>query len=366
VQRSSSREGSLNIEGTIGAESSSVPDLIEARLITGNSERTSLSSWQHLSLKSATRAFRGEISAPAGGWYRLEVRALQQDGQLGRTTVEHVGIGEIFVIAGQSNAANYGAERQKPSTGLVVAFDGAKWRIANDPQPGAGGSGGSFMPAFGDAIAKSLHVPVGIVALGIGSTSVREWLPSGVAFTNPPAITRNVASIGAGKWQARGQIFTNFTARLKALGLRGFRAVLWHQGESDANQSDATRTLSGQLYQDYLTALILDCRKEIGWDTPWFVAQATYHSTSDPASTEIRAAQRAVCDTGVALTGPDTDTLTGAMRDHNGLGVHFSGLGLGAHGKLWADKITPWLAQQVRAENLPKSGSIRANARPDN
>jgi len=35
---------------------------------------------------------------------------------------------------------------------------------------------------------------------------------------------------------------------MQLVGPRGFRAVLWHQGESDANQKDPTRTLPGLQY----------------------------------------------------------------------------------------------------------------------
>jgi hypothetical protein len=37
---------------------------------------------------------------------------------------------------------------------------------------------------------------------------------------------------------------------MRPLGHNGFRAVLWHQGESDANQKDTTRTLAGKLYRE--------------------------------------------------------------------------------------------------------------------
>src|SRR5262249_35115362 len=153
---------------------------------------------------------------------------------------------------------------------LVAAFDGASWRLAGDPEPGADGNHGSFMPVFGDALAMRFQVPVGIVAQGIGATSLREWLPSGVQFTNPPTLTRNVVMIGPSQWEASGRIFTNFTTRLKCFGPEGFRAVLWHQGESDAHQKDPGRTLPGALYRQYLERLIHDSRSEIGWNAPWF------------------------------------------------------------------------------------------------
>ena len=34
---------------------------------------------------------------------------------------------------------------------------------------------------------------------------------------------------------------------------------------------------------------------------------------------------------------------TGANRDNNGQGIHFSPMGLTAHGRMWADKVGVWL-----------------------
>jgi hypothetical protein len=154
---------------------------------------------------------------PAGGWYRLEVRALRAGVEVSATVVEHVGVGEVFIVAGQSNAANYGQERQTTRTGLVAAFDGAGWQLANDPQPGAAGTKGSFMPSFGDAMAERFPVPIGIVATAIGSTSVREWLPAGTRMSYLPTLTRNVVTVGPGWWEASGRIFLDFIAEDEAV-----------------------------------------------------------------------------------------------------------------------------------------------------
>lgn len=124
------------------------------------------------------------------------------------------------------------------------------------------------------------------------------------------------------------------------LGPHGFRAVLWHQGESDANQKAPTRTLPGDLYRQYLAQLIRDSRREIGWEAPWFVAQVSYHVPGDEASPDIRAAQASLWKDGLALAGPDSDALKGKLRERNGQGVHFSGPGLREHAARWAEKVT--------------------------
>jgi len=338
-QRATRAEGTIAVAGSLAA-GAEYPVTLEAKLIGA----FPAVGWQKLAdLDSGATGFRAEMNAPAGGWYRLEVRARRENAIAAEVFVEHVGVGEVFVVAGQSNAANHGEEKQQTKTGLAAAFHHGQWRLANDPQPGASGNGGSFIPPFADAVAERFKVPVGIIAVGVGATSVREWLPRGTRFPAPPTLTGRVTQLATGEWESRGTLFDILVARMKEAGPHGFRAVLWHQGESDANQKDASRTLSGELYRKFLEQLIRDSRHEAGWEIPWFVAQASYHTPEDAGSTEIRAAQKALWKSGIALEGPDSDALVGDLREHGGKGVHFSGKGLREHGARWADAVSRWL-----------------------
>jgi hypothetical protein len=330
IQRNRQDGATIAIAGTSAASA------IEARLGTTG-------PWQSLKATFDHAQFQGTLKAPAGGWYRLEVRALKDGGVVGETSVAHVGIGEVFVVAGQSNAANHGQEKQSTRTGRVASFDGQRWQLANDPQPGASGRGGSFMPPLGDALVQKFNVPVGFIPCGIGATSVREWLPKGATFPNPPTIESRVQKRPDGTWESKGAAYDAFVARMKSLGPHGFRAVLWHQGESDANQKDPTRTLPGKLYREHLDRVIRDSRRDIGWEAPWFVAQVSYHVPGDEASPDIRAAQASLWKDGIALEGPDSDALKGELRERNGQGVHFSGPGLREHAARWAEKLVPWI-----------------------
>ena len=304
--------------------------------------------WHTLTRKGGT--FTGLLAAPAGGWHRLEVRSVVEGAVMGMTTVERVGVGEVFIVAGQSNSANHGEERLAPATDRVVALDPeGVWRVAADPQPGASGDGGSFLPALGDRLEAELNVPIGLVACGIGATSVREWLPEGSRFPAPPTITARVRPVAGGGFESDGAAFAMLVGRMKQLEPTGFRAVLWHQGESDANQQDRSRTLPGPLYEAMLERVIRATRAELGREHPWFVARATYHVPGDESSTDIRAAQAAVCRDGLALPGPDTDALQGLLRDSGGRGVHFSGAGQRRHAEAWFTAIAPWLEARLTA-----------------
>jgi len=292
-------------------------------------------------------SFLDLVPLPASDWHVFEVRVT---GESEVVKVDHVGVGEVFVIAGQSNSTNYGSEKQKPKSGMVSTFDGTSWRIADDPQPGVQdhSTGGSFIPAFGDALAEKLHMPIGIASVGCGATSVREWLPRGSRMAKQPTTGNHVISVGEHEWESDGKLYSGLIERLKQLGPNGCRAILWHQGESDAGQAragyPADRQITGDEYHDYLKMIIEKTQKDMGRQIPWFVAQATYHSESDPADEEFRAAQKRLWTEGIAQQGPDTDQLRAEYRH----GVHMNAKGLKRHGELWAEKVEAVLEASPR------------------
>lgn len=357
VQRSTKERGQLSIRGKLKGDDKA-PFTVEAR----QTVKGTVGEWQVVNCQFDGPAFQGQLDVPAGGWHRITLRAKQGASVTGEVDIAHIGIGEVFIVAGQSNSANHGEERQKPTTGRLASFDGERWQVSDDPQPGATGTGGSFIPPFGDALVAKFDVPVGFVACGIGATSIREWLPQGTILSNPPTLVGRVQQRSDNRWESRGEAYKMLVDRMAHFGFHGFRAVLWHQGESDANQKDPTRTLAGPVYRENLIQLITQSRRAIGWNAPWFVAQATYHVPGDETSEEIRDAQRQVAKSEIALAGPDTDALKGSLRDSGGQGVHFSGAGLREHAARWVEKVAPWLDQQLATPPAidPKVGHLLA------
>jgi len=342
IQRDSREKGNLPIAGEFSELSG--PVSLQFRFLAKEGSK----NWQNLNATFSGRHFFAQHEIPAGGWYRLEIRALRENKPIAETAVEHFGIGEVFVVSGQSNSANYGEEKQRTTTERLATFNRTEWTISHDPQPGAGGDKGSFLPVFGDAMVERFDVPVGFISCGIGATSVRQWLPQGTRFPNPPTLKGSVVQLPGGEWESTGELFQGFVNRIKQLGPNGFRAVLWHQGESDANQRDPINTLPGPLYREHLELIIQTSRKEAGWEVPWFVAQVSYHIPGDESSPDIRAAQALLWKDGIALEGPDSDAIKGKFRESNGNGVHFSGPGLREHGARWVEKVAPWLEKQLK------------------
>ncbi|MBP5274215.1 MAG: hypothetical protein ILO36_04695 [Abditibacteriota bacterium] len=280
--------------------------------ITGKDLRGKKVDTGRKAIKVKDGFFCQKVSCPAGGWYRVDIEALEKGRPLWEKTLEHVGVGEVFVGAGQSNSTNWGQFFAEQESGMVSATDGVTWRKAEGPMPGVheGSSGGSYYPSLGDLIYKEFNVPVGIASAGHGGSAIIHWKPD---------------------WM----LYRHFIGRVRDLGPGGFRAVLWHQGEADYG-----REFNAALTD--MIGIIQASRKDAGWYVPWFVAQVSYNN-EEAASGPIRNVHKALWDLGIALEGPDTDTLTGKMRDYDGKGVHLSPEGLREHGRLWAEKLIPYI-----------------------
>jgi hypothetical protein len=351
-QRQSSSEGKIVVECLLETKARGALtniERLEAQIAGPSADENGSAEWKALPFDNRVRHFRAELREPAGGWYRLRVRLMADGTNAAEASAEHVGVGEVFVIAGQSNSANHGEEKQRAKSPLVVAFGNGRWQPAADPEPGASGKGGSFMPAFGDAMAERFKVPIGLVAIGEGSTSVREWLPAGDAMAAPPDTGRNTILTGPNSWVSAGELFARIIGAEKQFGTNGFRAVLWHQGESDSHEPP-DRQITPGMYRHYLQTVIESSRAAAGWRVPWFVAQVSYHSPQDTGWPELRAAQKSLATDGIALAGPNTDELGPEFRQNNGKGIHFNARGEKRHGELWAELVGAWLEQQLGAK----------------
>lgn len=254
------------------------------------------------------------ITVSAGGWYRLELR---RPGAVKLTaTVEPVGVGEVFLIAGQSYAANCNDERLKVAEPQkrVACLDpktGA-WRVADDPQPGASNykGGGTIWPAFGDGLVKQLKVPVGFANVAWQGTASSQWMPKGNLHNNMVAAARRLAD---------------------------FRAVLWQQGESDVIGGVAEDT-----YVANITAIRAALAKEVGDDFVWMPAKSTIHPNvynNPKGEAVIRGAVGKLWKTRGFFPGPDTDTLTGDNRGGPSSCSHFSAKGQRNAAAMWVEAV---------------------------
>lgn len=302
LQRDAKDQAVLTIQGKVNVQVDSIEAKVE---LVEEATRCKGSDWIRIAGTTAPGVFSAKLTLQAGGWYKLSVRAMKGTHVTAEATIDKVGVGEVFVTAGQSNSANFGTPRQKAKEDRVVYYDGRSYIPAEDPIPGGCGDGGSVWSILGDRIVESQGVPVCFRSASLTWTEVKNWMPPDT------------------------QLYKNLVQCVNAFGTNGVRAVLWHQGESDT----LVKT-SAAVYRDRLKAITIALNRDCGYRLPWFVAQASFHTGSGkPEQEEVAKGQQMLWAEKIAFKGAVTDDLLTATYRSDG--VHFNQAGLHAHAERW-------------------------------
>jgi hypothetical protein len=122
-QRDSNDRADLQIKGTYGG----TPTVIEARYNHGD--------WQTIDAAPTDGKFSGIMRAQSAGQGTLEVRFANDTAVKRRQ--RYVGIGDVYLVAGQSNAEGRITEPQfyyHPTLRAAVFDQAGNWREAYDPR----------------------------------------------------------------------------------------------------------------------------------------------------------------------------------------------------------------------------------------
>lgn len=188
--------------------------------------------WQDAQLDGTDWALRLE-RIPTGGLYRLETR-LRRPGNGGDKRAlrgdcrHHLGVGDLWLVAGQSNASGTGkgAANDPPELGLHQFTNAERWALATHPLEDATGSlhpctitsifhGHSPWLAFARRIRARTGMPIGLIPCALGGSPLARWVRDD---GGPADLTDNMldmaAKAGDGAPRAAG--------------------IVWYQGESDA------------------------------------------------------------------------------------------------------------------------------------
>ena len=335
VQRANDGNGRLYVSGRLTGIGSA--DRVEAQLTPVSAGQGVTTAWQTVQTNPANNLFLGYISG-SGGWYVLTVRAIQNNVVTAQATVQPVGIGEVFVTAGQSNSRGLGIGDNDlgTATDRVNAIDsinhsyppGAKALVSSgDPMP---------VPVFkpltatrrifpmaesswgwgelGDYIVNRYNVPVAFYVVGWDGSTAENWFNSanGIPTCNRYYCVQNWPNL---------QPYTNLKNVLHYYNaIAGIRAVLWHQGEAEYSFSDGTTSIP--YYYDRLTGVIQKSRQDFaGRNIPWMVARASFDGT-DFRPAVVTEQQRVIDTPGLnVFQGPYNDTIVN--RNAGNTDVHF-------------------------------------------
>ena len=308
VQRTTANVGTIEVEGSYSV---GTPDEIEARAVVmaGAGNNGTTTPWQTIDASPSGGTFAESlINVSAGGWYQLEVRSVISSTPSNAAVLEKVGVGDIYVTAGQSNSANFAANEapQDDRISARTSTTASTWTLATAPLPISNGGGGNVWTWLANRLIAAEDVPIGLVSCGIGGSVASSW------------------TIGGGNYNSL------LKPAVKSFPVNGFKAALWHQGETDSIGGVPATTHSG-----YLTGMITGSRSEAGWNIPWYLAEVSFHGSSNLTKQEpVAAGQRlAIHSNPLTFFGPSTDELhlTG------GGSLHFNAIGTDEHARQWAD-----------------------------
>ncbi len=189
-------------------------------------------------------------AVPAGGPYRIETY-MEYEGWDGLSCtrgdmVHHVGVGDVFVIAGQSNAAGRAKDpiEDPPEIGISLLRDSGIWDLAAHPLGDTTGSvhtghfenhnpGHTPWLHFAKILKRTLGYPIGLVMCAYGGSPLRWWNPA-----------------------ENGALTANMLEMLADYDLHP-KAMLWYQGEAEGFENSA------ETYFDRFSAFLSSVRASL-------------------------------------------------------------------------------------------------------
>lgn len=264
LQRSLQQAADLSITGTVSGKKTD-KKWIDARITSGGKVLPNF-DWVPVGRVQKQSWTANLLGIPTGGPYRMEFR---MQGGTSVAAVDDVLVGDLWILAGQSNMegvgdlidvqqpdpmvhsfdlADHWAVAEEPLHNLVGAVDRVHWRnnAQGLPERWTGEKlqryiqerkkGAGLGLPFGVDMYKRTGVPVGLIPCAHGGTSMEQWSPSL-------------------KDKEGDSLYGSMLRRFKAAGGH-VTGVLWYQGESDANEKAATAFL--ERFESFVNAVRTD------------------------------------------------------------------------------------------------------------
>lgn len=224
-QRDSNAEADISIAGTYAG----TPTVIEARFDGGE--------WSVIDASPAGGTYLGTLTNQRGQG-TLEVRFAND--HTVTDSVMNVGVGDVFLVAGQSNASGRGDNNQAyrhPTLKASMYRQDGRWAELSDPTDSNDGAGSPW-PLLATLHMADQGVPVAFVTTADGGTGL----------VAPDA-----------NWTRNGTQYNGFISAVRNSGVNDAKAILWHQGERDARNS-----VSQADYQTALSHMLDDMQADLG------------------------------------------------------------------------------------------------------
>jgi Secretion system C-terminal sorting domain/Carbohydrate esterase, sialic acid-specific acetylesterase len=350
------RDGSGFSKVTIAGNYQKQVDRLEYRLDPIQADQGETLDWTLLKNLPLNGNFNVVVTMRQG-WYKLTVRGILNGQVLSDVgVVNKVGVGEVFIIAGQSNAQGIDAiggiaavddrvncynkinSREFGGTREINLSDFAKLD-GNSPIAPRGVNPWCW-GRLGDLLASRLKVPIMFFNVALEGTKSEAWAITANGGVAPNPYTFPVPYQGNLPYKNLSNVLHYFVPQL------GVRSVLWCQGEGDNYTYEKLNT-SAITYKTNLQTVIRKTREETGKDITWVIAltsaspknctQCPDGTYADPDQNIIDGQLAAIRETPpYTFQGPATDGIQNPGRKS---GVHFNGAGLSLLADAWSNSL---------------------------
>lgn len=299
------------------------------------------------------------------GWYQLKLIGETEAGLVDSTIVPRIGVGEVFMVAGNSNAMGLPGLGAKDASQNVISFNRIN-KVLNTENITVAPDQPTPAPAFDVLLKDNFVFPTGETSWywgELGDMLATRW-NCPVLFFNAAwaaansenyrdaATGKDAYNLYVGKFWPNRQPYSNIVNTLKYLtALTGVRAVLWSHGENDA-QLGFTETN----YFNHIQTLIRNSRIDAGYNVPWVLARNSVSNLLPNPYLPVLNAQNRLTEivSFNVFKGPYLDTVQ-IPRPFSG---HFESLpggiaGLTHAAEAWNRSLADSLVQQL-APVLPK------------
>ncbi|WP_159469883.1 sialate O-acetylesterase [Dyadobacter sp. 3J3] len=360
---------------TISGSYALAMDKIEVHATPVSANQGTEINWTTLQDKPTGGVFSGTLRLN-GGWYKLEVRGSKNGVLVGNpSTISKTGVGEVFIIAGQSNAQgmvdhnysnalppgasddriNYVADNNEDNNNTQdLAYPTFKQLNSTEEVMGPRGHGSWCWGLLGDLLVKKLNVPIMFVNTAWSGTSIINWVESSQNIPTYSVYTDHTFILPS--QMPYGNLRLALQYYVKQYGAR---TILWMQGESD----NVPVKMSSEEYRSKLKFVISKLSSDVNKKIPWVIARTSYASNS--VYQPIIDAQNAVINDlpGIAYPGPSTDNLQAERAD----GTHFyGGNALTVLANAWNDALTVNFFSTVAPVSVTDEPKITSVCAPNN
>ncbi len=334
-------------------------DRVEARLVARQTGQGTTTAWQTVETTPISGLYSGQING-TGGWYDLQVRGITQGIPLGdTTTLTHVGIGEVFLIVGHSNAQGSPEgsvsslddrvssvdfltpemQQQYNETADTSLLPFNYNRLMSAIAPFQGDAW--YWGRLGDSLTTRLNVPILFYGAAFGGSSMQQTYKAAynIPFTHG---------------------FINYSIRMPYVNIKntliryapvtGLRGVLSSHGVNDAGSSTSD-------FKFYSEQVVAKSRLDANNSTlAWMVAISAYNNGT--LTHIVAAQQQQIAADPHAYTGPNLNLIDNTGRRD---GLHFNEQGLIQASHLWAETLasSPFLTSATPMLSTAQSAGLR-------